>query len=198
MATAKGLIKKTALTDFSNIRRTGIIAIALKKGDALKWVRLSAGKDQVILASEKGQAIRFKESQIRPMGRAAAGVRAMRLKKDDSIAGFDIINGETDVKSSPKFLTVMEKGFAKQTPLGQYKIQNRGGSGIKTANVTPKTGGLVSAHIVSAQTQLFALSAKGQVLRTELASVRMTGRAAQGVRIMNLKPGDRLAGVVIV
>lgn len=193
MATKEGLIKKTAISDFQNIRRTGIIAIALNKGDSLKWVRLSTGKDEVILATREGHSIRFKESQIRAMGRAAAGVRAIKLKKGDEVAGFDIIKSSTG-----KFLVVMENGFAKQTALNQYRLQSRGGSGITTAKITAKTGKLVASKMVSDEAEILALSAKGQIIRTNLESVRSTGRAAQGVRIMNLKSGDRLAGVVVI
>lgn len=193
MVTKQGLIKKTLLADFENIRRTGIIAIKLKKGDQLKWAKLTTGNDQVILATRQGQSIRFDEKQARPMGRTAAGVRAIKLKKqNDEVAGFDIIKGDDAM-----FLVVMEHGFAKQTVLKEYKKQSRGGSGIKTAEVTPKTGMVISAHVVTDQKEIFALSAKGQMIRTELSAVRKTGRSAQGVRIMNLNSGDRLAGTVI-
>ncbi len=195
MVTRNGVVKKTSLDDFRNIRRTGIIAISLKKGDSLKWVRLSSGSDQVILGTKNGQAIRFKETQARPMSRTAAGIRAIRLKKGDEVAGFDIIKGET---KEAKVLVVMENGFGKQTPLKEYKLQNRGGSGIKTANITAKTGQLVATQIITEQTELLALSGKGQVIRTTLSEVRMTGRSAQGVRIMNLKSGDKLAGIVVI
>lgn len=195
LATQNGLIKKTLLEDFKNIRRTGIIAMSLKKGDALKWARLTGGGDEITLATENGQSIRFKESQARPMGRTAAGVRGIRLKKDDKVAGFDII--KKDAKQA-LLLVVMENGFGKLTLLSEYKVQNRGGSGIKTANVTTKTGKLISGHAVMGDEDLFALSRKGQVIRTELKSVRKTGRVAQGVRIMDLKPGDKLAAVAIL
>lgn len=199
MATRNGLIKKTHLSDFSNIRRTGIMAIALKKGDSLNWVKLSQGKDQVMLATKKGRSIRFSESQIRAMGRAAAGVKAINLKKGDEVAGFDIINAsQIPNAKSLKFLVVAANGFAKQTALGQYRVQSRGGSGIATAKVTPKTGELVAAKVLVEETEIMALSAKGQIIRTKLSSVRVTGRSAQGVKIMNLKAGDRLAGVVVI
>lgn len=199
MATRGGLIKKTPLADFDNIRRNGIIAIALKKGDSLNWVKLSAGKDQVMLATRKGRSIRFKESQIRAMGRGAAGVKAINLKKGDEVAAFDIINeSQVAQAKSLKFLVVMANGFAKQTSLGQYRIQSRGGSGIATAKVTPKTGEVVAAKVVGEETEIMTLSAKGQIIRTKLTGVRITGRAAQGVRVMNLKTGDRLAGVVVI
>jgi len=200
MATKNGLIKKTPLEDFANIRRTGIIAIALKKGDLLKWVRLSEGHDEIILVTSLGQSIRFKEEQIRPMSRTAAGVRAIRLKKNDEVAGFDIIkkDGPDKKPQDLSFLVVMAHGFAKQTWLKEYKVQRRGGSGIRTAKTTPKTGHVISSHIISGEKEIFALSAKGQMIRTDLGSVRMTGRSAQGVKIINLKPGDELAGTVII
>ena len=209
MATKNGLIKKTHLSDFANIRRTGIMAIKLsskggsasggKEGDSLNWVKLSQGKDQVMLATKKGRSIRFSESQIRAMGRAAAGVKAINLKKGDEVAGFDIINAsQIPNAKSLKFLVVAANGFAKQTALGQYRVQSRGGSGIATAKVTPKTGELVAAKVLVEETEIMALSAKGQIIRTKLSSVRVTGRSAQGVKIMNLKAGDRLAGVVVI
>lgn len=197
MATKQGLIKKTPLGDFASIRRTGIIAISLKRGDLLKWVRPSRGKDQIILTTAEGQSIRFRESQIRPMSRTASGIRAIRLKKNDQVAGFDIIS-EGEAEKTARLFAVMANGFAKQTPLKEYKLQNRGGSGVMTAKVTAKTGNLIAAAIVTSETDIFALSERGQVIRTKLESVRRTGRAAQGVRIMNLKTGDRLAGVVVI
>ena len=196
MVTKAGAVKKTPLEDFRNIRRNGIIAIALHKGDRLEGVRLSVGKDQVVITTAQGQSIRFKESDARAMGRNAAGARAIRLRKGDAVAGFDVITPEEG--KSEKLLVVMANGFGKQTPLKDYKIQKRGGSGIRTANVTAKTGPLVAAVVIKEQTEILALSAKGQVIRTELKTVRLTGRAAQGVRIMNLRAGDRLAGVVVL
>ena len=163
MVTKQGVIKKTPLEDFENIRRTGIIAISLKKGDSLKWAQLTTGAEQVVLATRQGQSIRFDEKQVRPMGRTAAGVRAIKLKKqNDEVAGFDIIRGDDAM-----LLVVMEHGFAKQTSLKEYKMQSRGGSGIKTAEMTAKTGPVVSAHVVSEEKEIFALSAKGQMIRTE-------------------------------
>lgn len=197
MATQHGLIKKTPLVDFAHIRRNGIIAIALEKGDVLKWVRLSGGKDEIILATQAGRSIRFKESQIRSMGRSARGVKAIRLKKGDSVAGFDTINEAGD-KKALRFLTVMMNGFAKQTPLGQYRLQSRGGSGITAVKITDKTGNLVTGRVIGEETEILALSAKGQIIRTKLSNVRVTGRVAQGVRIMNLRVGDKLVGVVVI
>jgi DNA gyrase subunit A len=195
LVTANGLIKKTPLEDFKNIRRNGIIAISLKKGDQLKWARLTGGADEVVLATRQGQSIRFDEKQIRSMGRTAAGVRAIRLKKkNDEVAGFAVVAGSIDAK----LLAVMENGFAKQTKLSEFKKQNRGGSGIKIAEITTKTGPLISAHVIAEEKEIFALSAKGQMIRTQIDTIRETGRAAQGVRIMNLNAGDRLAGTLVI
>jgi len=199
MVTKRGLVKKTLLEDFKNIRRTGIIAISLKKGDYLSWVRLSNKESQIFLITKGGQSIRFKESQVRKMGRTAAGVKAIRLKKEDEVAGFDIITKEdTKDAKNVKVLVVSARGFAKQTPLGQYKVQSRGGGGIITSKLTDKTGKLIYGKIIDDQTEVMALSAKGSVIRTELSSVRVTSRAAQGVKIINLRAGDRLAGVVVI
>ena len=195
MVTEKGVIKKTALEEFQNVRRSGIIAINLKKGDYLKWVKLSSGKDELILTTSLGQAIRFKEGEVRAMGRTASGVKGIGLKKDDAVSAFDVINPAK--VSDYNVLAIMWNGFAKMTPLKEYKIQGRGGKGILTAKVTDKTGKLVAAHIISGEEgELLAMSVKGQILRTELKSIRSTGRAAQGVRIMRLKPGDKIAGTV--
>jgi len=196
MVTKNGMIKKTRLSDFGNVRRSGLIAITLKD-DILKWVELSSGKDEVILVTANGQSIRFREAQLRPMGRTASGVRAIKLKKDDFVAGLDIIKS-SEIKSSARFLVVTENGFAKQTFLKEYKIQSRGGSGIKTAKITSKTGGVVSTHIVTNHEELLALSVKGQIIRTKISSIRTAGRATSGVRIMKLKEGDKLAGSVIL
>ncbi len=218
MATKNGVIKKTSLEEFNNVRRNGLIAINLQKGDQLKWVKLSSGKDEIILATGQGQAIRFKESQLRQMGRTAAGVKAIKLKKaptltgrgsdqsvgDDFVAGLDIIRiGERGKTTSDKqqakndkLLVVTENGFAKQTPLSQYKIQSRGGQGIKTAKITPKTGKIISAEIISDEEELLALSTKGQVIRTKISDIRTAGRATSGVKIMKLKEADKVAGIV--
>ncbi len=196
MATANGMIKKTDLEDFGNVRRNGIIAIALRKGDALKWIKLSSGKDEVILTTVKGKAIRFKESQVRPMGRTAAGVRGIKLGGSEAVSSLNIIT--TEQIPSARLLVVMSNGFAKFTPVKEYKVQGRGGQGILTAKVTPKTGSVVSAHIVTGEAELFAASSRGQIIRTKLSTVRETGRAAQGVRIMRVASGDSIAGTTCI
>ncbi|MGC9602861.1 MAG: DNA gyrase subunit A [Minisyncoccia bacterium] len=200
MATKKGVIKKTPLADFGNVRRSGIIAIKLSAGDILGWVKLSAGDDQIVLTTALGQAIRFKEKDIRGMGRGASGVRAMNLKKSDEVSGMDIIkkeNLERGDKTKLRIVSVMANGFAKQTALNEYKIQRRGGSGIKTAKITEKTGPVIGAHIVdNTVEEVLAFSVKGQAIRAPLKDIRVLSRATQGVRIMNLEKGDKLVGIV--
>ncbi|MDP2629749.1 MAG: DNA gyrase subunit A [Candidatus Harrisonbacteria bacterium] len=193
MATTGGMIKKTSLRDFENIRRSGIIGISLKKDDILKWVELSTGKDQIILTTTLGQAIRFKEANVRSMGRTAAGVRGIKLRKDDTVSSMSVIS---EAQNDARLLVVMSNGYGKQTPLKEYKVQSRGGSGIKTAKVTKKTGEVMDAWVVKEEKEMVALSAKGQVIRTEIGSVRKASRATQGVRIMNLKSGDHLIGII--
>lgn len=194
MTTEKGIIKKTALKQFDKVRKTGIIAISLRSDDLLKWVESSSGKDEIVLTTRKGQAIRFKESQIRPMGRTASGVSGIRLKKDDLVSALNIIPKES-IKND-RLLTLMEKGYGKQTTISSYKLQNRGGSGIKTAKITAKTGSLISAHLIKDREELFVLSAKGQMIRTKISSVRVAGRATQGVKIMSLRSGDKIVGAI--
>jgi DNA gyrase subunit A len=194
MATVAGTIKKTPLSDFGNVRKSGIIAIRLHKEDSLKWVKFSTGQDEIILTTSLGQAIRFKESQVRPMGRATAGVHALRLKGKDFVSSMNIIS--KDHPKDQKLLVVMSNGYGKQTGLSQYKVQGRGGSGIKTANVTTKTGNIMDARLVSEEKEVIALSAKGQIIRTEIETVRVAGRATQGVRIMNVEQGDRVVGII--
>jgi len=195
MLTKNGMIKKTALEDFKNVRRNGIIAIKLKKGDLLHWVKMSSGTDEVIITTSAGQSIRFKESQVRKMGRATSGVRAIRLKKNDQVSSMDILVKSAKA-SSQRLFVVMANGFGKQTPIGQYRLQKRGGSGIKTAKITTKTGSLITAQVVEDEEEIIALSAKGQVIRTKLADVRQASRATQGVKIMGLNAGDKVVGVI--
>ena len=192
IVTKGGVIKKTNLADFANVRRTGIIAIKLRAGDQLKWVKIVKPKDEIIICTSDGRSIHFKESDARAMGRTASGVRAINLRKGDEVSSFDIV----EQNAGGMLLVVMANGFAKQTSIKEYKVQRRGGSGIATAKITDKTGALVSSHIITNETELIAISKKGQIIRTEIKSIRETGRSAQGVRIMRLKPADKVAATV--
>ena len=192
MATKKGNIKRVAVEQFANVRRSGLIAINLKGDDTLNWVKPSTGGDDIVLATIKGQAIRFKEKNVRAMGRSAGGVRAIRLKKEDLVIGVDIVP-DGKVGKEEQLLVVTDNGFGKRTSLSAYKVQGRGGSGIKTAQVTAKTGDLASAKIISTKLEgedMIIISKKGQVIRLPLKSVNVLGRATQGVRLMRFKDQD--------
>ena len=197
MQTTQGKIKKTPLKQFENVRRSGLAAIKLNKDDALGWVGLTSGEDEIMIVTAQGQSIRFIESQVRPMGRTAAGVKAIRLRKKDQVISMNIV--KKDLRQ-PLLLVISEKGFGKKTAVEKFKQQNRGGSGIKAAKLTARTGHLVSAHIIEKNKQqkdLIASSNKGQIIRLPLESISELGRATQGVKIMRLKPGELLAATTI-
>jgi DNA gyrase subunit A len=199
MVTKNGRIKKTALDEFENVRKSGIIAMKLEKGDSLKKVVTTSGQDDIVLVTKSGAAIRFKEKDIRPMGRAAAGVKGIRVKKGDEVIGMDIVSGipTPDGKKAKEFLlVVMDNGYGKRTDIGQYKVQTRGGSGVKTAKITSKTGNIILSSILTDGAEdedLIVISQKGQVIRTETNSISQLGRDTQGVRIMKLDEGDKVA-----
>lgn len=202
-ATAKGLVKKVELGAFSNVRRSGLIAIKIKDDDKLIWVKPTSGSDHIQLVTAKGQAIRFKETDVRDMGRGAAGVHGIRLHKDDLAIGMGIAKTDKEKKRNYQILTIMAHGYGKRTELSAYKIQGRGGSGIKTAKVTDKTGDITNAFLVNADNMvdrdIIIISDKGQVIRTPFKSVSVLGRDTQGVRIMRFKEeDDKVAGVTWV
>jgi len=195
MVTEKAVIKKVKITDFSNVRHSGLIALKLKGDDTLQWVKPSTGKNEIVLISTKGQAIKFKEMDIRAMGRTASGVRGMRLKKDDVIIGMGIVSQTTQTKTSEdKLLVITENGFGKMTGIKDYRFQHRGGSGVKTAKISEKTGKIISARIINQQNlpsfikgDLLLISHLGQMIRLPLKSVPTMSRSTQGVKLMRFK-----------
>ncbi|MFY9457583.1 MAG: DNA gyrase subunit A [Candidatus Spechtbacterales bacterium] len=194
MATKHGTIKKTSIEDFTNVRKSGLGAIHLKKGDALKWVGVTHGKDDIVLTTLNGKAIRFHESDVRPMGRSASGVRGINLKTDDEVISMVVID-----PSIKHMLILSENGFGKRTAASLFRVQKRGGSGIKAAKISPKTGRLVSALAIDkGHDELIAVSQKGHVIRTGLKNISMLGRSTQGVKIMKLSVGDKAASAVVV
>jgi DNA gyrase subunit A len=198
MITKHGVAKKVDAASFHDVRRSGLIAIKLQKDDELIAALLVEKGDEIFLSSSKGQSIRFKESDIRPMGRSAGGVRGMKLGSGDTIVGADVI---PKGMKGLEVLVVSRNGYGKTTPVGEYKTQNRGGSGIKTVKVTPKTGPLVAAHIISKEEgvgadEMVVMSKKGQVIRTGLVEIPSLSRSTQGVRIMKLRDGDAIASFV--
>lgn len=194
MFTKEGTVKKVMAENFHDVRRSGIIAIKLSKGDLLVAADLITKGDTVIVTSGKGQSIRFKESDVREMGRAAGGVRGIKLSKDDYV-----ISGHT-ISSNLKdalVLTISENGYGKRTAVDEFKIQKRGGSGIKTATVNAKTGKIMGAVVISqTEEELICMSKKGQVIRSEVTEVPQLGRSTQGVRIMKLRAGDSIAALI--
>lgn len=198
MATRQGTIKKTKIEDFENVRRSGLIAINLDKGDVLGWVKLTAGSDEIIMTTRDGQAIRFKEGDVRPMGRSAAGVRGIKLGEGDEVVGMDkIAKGEKGLE----LLILSQNGLGKRSELKHYKVQKRGGSGIKTMKVTPKTGKLVGAMITSManiEDDLILTSEKGTIIRIPFKSVPLLSRVTQGVRVMKPQAGDKVGAFTIL
>jgi DNA gyrase subunit A len=199
MVTKNGVAKKSDATSFKDVRRSGLIAITLREDDSLIAAKFVGKGDDMSLVSHKGQAIRFKESDVREMGRTAAGVAAMKLGKGDSIVSADVIK-----KSSKDFeiLIVTEHGYGKTTPTKEYKVQKRGGSGIKTAKVTDKTGKIVGGVVIGGEDrtegELVIMSKKGQVIKLPLKDVPTLGRQTQGVRVMKMRAGDSIASIVFV
>ena len=203
MITKNGIIKKTSLEEFKNVRRSGLIAIKLKRDDLLKKVVKSTGNDEIIITTKKGQAIRFKEKEIREMGRPASGIRGINLRKGDKVAGMDIIKTSNQKDKNQKLqqylLVVMENGYGKKTDIKEYRLQKRGGTGIKTANITSKTGEIIYSTILTGDEEdLIVISQKGHVIRTNISSIPKLSRATQGVRIMKLDDNDKVASATCI
>jgi DNA gyrase subunit A len=194
MVTKEGVAKKCSAKSFSDVRISGIIAITLDDGDALVSASFVSKKDTMMIVSKKGQSIHFKESDIREMGRTAMGVRGIRLGKGDSVITAEAVKNEWN---SPTLMVISEHGYGKRSDIDEYKIQNRGGSGIKTAKVTAKTGQLISAKIFSSdEAEVVAISKKSQVIRVDGKEIPVLGRQTQGVRVMKLRDGDAIASLI--
>jgi DNA gyrase subunit A len=194
MATKKGQVKKTSLEQYSRPRANGINAITIKDDDELLEAKLTNGNSQVMLAVKSGKAIRFEESKTRPMGRGASGVRGITLADEkDEVVGMIAVN---DMEAN--ILVVSENGYGKRSSLEDYRITNRGGKGVKTISITDKTGKLVSIKTVTDTDDLMIINKSGIAIRMEVASLRVMGRATQGVRLINLKGNDTIAAVAKV
>ncbi len=189
MATKNGLIKKTALTAYSNPRKGGIIGIGLEKDDALIGVKMTSGDDEILLATKEGKAIRFKEAQVRDMGRAAKGVRGINLGKKDECIAMDVVRPDQTI------LTVTGQGFGKRTAFKEYRLQSRGGKGIINIKVTGKNGEAVGLKTVSDKDEIMLMTEKGMIVRSPVKDIRSTGRSTQGVRLMRLETGDKVASI---
>ncbi len=197
LVTKKGVTKKMASESFKDVRRSGLIAIRLDAGDELLSANFLDKGDEVIIATKMGQSIRFKESEVREMGRGAGGVRGIKLvKASDNVVGVSVINkNQKDIT----FLVISENGLGKRSEIEEYKTQGRGGSGVKTFKITPKTGNVVAAGVVTEeQSELIAMSKKGQVIRVEIDAVPVQSRSTQGVKIMRPREGDSVASVTFL
>ena len=194
MATKKGQVKKTSLEKYSRPRANGINAITIKEGDELLEAKLTNGTSQILIAVKSGKAIRFEESKTRPMGRGASGVRGIRLaNENDEVVGMVSVND-----FDANILVVSENGYGKRSSLDNYRITNRGGKGVKTISITEKTGKLVTLKSVTDQDDLMIINKSGIAIRLEVATLRVMGRATQGVKLINLKDDDSIAAVAKV
>jgi len=191
MATTKGTIKKTPLKDYANIRTNGLIAIKLDDGDDLRWIQKTNGDNDVIISTSAGQAIRFNEKDARPMGRSARGVRGVRLRPNDQVVGMDIVDDD-----SQKLLVISENGYGKVTKVSNFPSHKRGGVGIKAAVVTGKTGPIIAVHTLEPDAnEVLLISNEGQAIRVGLKDIPTLGRTTQGVRIMRMREGDKVASL---
>jgi len=204
MATKKGLIKKTSIDEFEIVRRSGLKAIKLQKGDELSFVKESQGDDEILLACSLGNVIRFKEKEIRPMGRNAAGVRGIQLTTTDKngnenrVIGMEIIPNIRDQKSKLHLLTLSENGFGKRTEISKFRLQKRGGRGIIGMRITQKTGKLAKICLLRDEEELIIISEKGQTLRGKIKGIPILGRVSQGVKVIRLKQEDKVASVIAI
>lgn len=194
MVTKSGTGKQTSAEHFKDVRRSGLIAITLDAGDELISASFISKSDEIVIATKEGQSIRFKESDVREMGRNAAGVRVIKLGKDDCVISADVVSSGA---KNPALFVMGANGYGKKTKLSEYKTQNRGGSGILTMNVTAKTGSLLAAKVVTDDdTEIVAMSKKSQVIRVDIKEIPTLGRSTQGVRVMKLRDGDSLASLI--
>ena len=191
-ATLHGTVKKTALNDFANVRKGGIIAITIEPGDTLIDVKLTTGQSEVVLITRDGMSIRFNEEDARPMGRPAAGVRGIRLDKGDAVVALSVVVPDA------KLLVAGDNGIGKRTDFEEYRVQSRGGKGIITMKTTEKTGSVVGALTVRDEDEIMLITVKGQMVRTFVKDIREAGRNTQGVKLINLDSGDKLQAIAPV
>lgn len=185
--TKKGIVKKTPLDDYGNIRKVGLIAILLREDDELIGVKLTDGNREVMMGTKQGMSIRFLEKDVRSMGRSSTGVKGIQLDQDDHVIDMDVVSDDQEV------LIVTSKGYGKRTPISEYRSQTRGGKGIKTINVTAKNGPVVGLKVVVVEDDLMVITAQGTIIRTSISGISSMGRYAQGVRIINIREDDEVA-----
>jgi DNA gyrase subunit A len=189
MATRKGVVKKTELSAFSNPRPSGIIALGVEEGDSVIEATLTTGKDEILLATREGMAIRFSEEDVRPMGRTAYGVKGIELEEGDRVVGMQVVT------ATGTLLTVTEHGYGKRTDLGEYRVQSRGGKGLIDIKTTPRNGRVVGVGLLRADEGVMLITEKGMIIRFNTADVSTIGRNTQGVRLIQLEESDHLVSV---
>jgi len=194
MVTSRGKIKRTDLSEFESVRPSGLIAILLDDGDELDWVKLTEGDDEVVVVTRGGQAIRFKETDVRPMGRSAGGVMAIKLADGDEVASMDVVDPDGDL------LVVTAKGYAKRTHLSEYSTQGRYGGGVVTLSKKSLglTGPVVNAQVVTEDNDMALISAEGMVLRTRVKQIPRMGRSTRGATVMRMKEGDAVVSLALL
>ena len=192
MVTKHGVIKKSELTEFDHPMSRGIIAVSLDEGDELIGAKISQGDNYIFLGSHRGQAIRFREEDVRPMGRQARGVRAMSLAHDDYLVGMEVVEKEG------LLLSIAENGYGKRTQLETYRLTSRGGKGVINMKTTNKTGRVVDVLLVKEDSDLMIVSHNGKMIRIESSTIRQAGRSTQGVRLVNLEDGDKVAAASVL
>ena len=192
MGTRNGTIKKTELSAYANPRAGGIIAMGIDENDGVIAVQLSDGESEVFIGSRDGMAIRFPEADVRPMGRTAYGVRGISLREGDEVVAMEV------VKPGGTLLTLTELGYGKRTPLDEYRVQSRGGLGLKNLEITEKNGKVIEIAQVNDDKELLLITEQGKILRTPTGDIRTIGRATQGVRLIDLDEGDKVVSVALV
>jgi DNA gyrase subunit A len=194
MATMNGEVKRVDIREFANLRANGLICFHLDDDDELKWVKLTNGQQEVIMVTRGGKSIRFSEANVPARGRPAGGVRGIELRGPDGKLADQVVAMDV-VRPTSQLLVVGERGIGKRTPLANYRIQSRGGRGLITMDITEKTGPIVDAVVVEPDDRLMIITANGITIKMEVAGIRVAGRSTQGVKLINLEPGDRVATI---
>ncbi|MEG2849813.1 MAG: DNA gyrase C-terminal beta-propeller domain-containing protein, partial [Bacteroidales bacterium] len=198
LGTKRGTVKKTSLEAYSRPRANGVNAITIREGDELLEAILTDGNCQILIAGRDGKCVRFNESDARPIGRTGSGVRGINIEEGDEVVGMICVDPSIEAKDARTILVVSENGYGKKSELEDYRITNRGGKGVKTLNITEKTGNLIALKDVDEDNDLMIINKSGITIRMAVSDIRVAGRATQGVRLINIREGDSIAAVCVV
>ncbi|MBR7157904.1 MAG: DNA gyrase subunit A, partial [Bacteroidales bacterium] len=198
LGTKQGVVKKTSLEAYSRPRVNGVNAITIKEGDELLEAMLTNGSSQILIAGRDGKCVRFDEEDCRAIGRTAAGVRGITLSEDDEVVGMICVDPQNEAQKEDTILVVSENGFGKKSELDDYRLTSRGGKGVKTLNITEKTGNLIALKSVNEDNDLMIINKSGITIRLAVSDIRVAGRATQGVKLINIREGDSIAAVCVV